>query len=746
MKKALSLFLSLIMIITSICVFPIGSLASENSKNFAFTLDSSDIYTAPKLKSKFKSSSALSQSDIILIHDTVVQRLPSCNVELDGDMSVSEVKSYLTDAFYAALSFAYSKTNIDAQYAQYQFNDVAFKSNYSNGVYHITYIFTYRSNAKEELEVNNAVKNFFASVDLNNISDYDLLKKIHDFVLDSCTYSSDFSEDSVYTAWGALCDSDAVCEGYALAFYRLCKEAGLDVVMDVSDPQKGCHAWNIVNLGGKCYYVDATWDDSFDENDGDKYSLFLVDYGTLKGGDSYKGEHKHYDEQNDYDYINSNYIAKADGEPFSSFSNSISNCTINIDTSGNVLSVKDYEGNMLTNGVDYTVTNDSNSFVKINGIGKYYGYSVRKKSINNFPVNVDSSAKIYKGYAYASVDVPTLSNGSDCLIYYFNNDKPGTATAMAYGIGKNTGFCQKDFTVTKGNVNDYTISLSYDSVLYNGSEKKPSVTVYGLSENVDYTVSYSNNVNEGTASVIVSGIGNYEGTAVKNFTIYKPNIGEKYMYLYNSSFEYTGCEIKPRVYVAGCSEGIDYVLSYSNNVNVGTASVMVTGIGYYSGSKTLNFTINAKPAPVTSVPQATEPATTAANNQSATQATDETTTQPAIVTPTQAPSQTTKPKTTAKKTVSKPKKVKISKLKTSKKAVTISWKKVSSSGYQIQYGTNKKFKKAKTVTVKKGKTTSKKISKLKKGEKYYFRIRAYKTQNGKKVYGAWSSAKNIKVK
>lgn len=89
---------------------------------------------------------------------------------------------------------------------------------------------------------------------------------------------------------------------------------------------------------------------------------------------------------------------------------------------------------------------------------------------------------------------------------------------------------------------------------------------------------------------------------------------------------------------------------------------------------------------------------------------------------------------------------KISKLKTSKKAVTISWKKVSASGYQIQYGTNKKFKNAKKITIKKCKTTSKKITKLKKGKKYYFRIRAYKTQGKKKVYGAWSNAKNIKIK
>ena len=177
-------------------------------------------------------------------------------------------------------------------------------------------------------------------------------------------------------------------------------------------------------------------------------------------------------------------------------------------------------------------------------------------------------------------------------------------------------------------------------------------------------------------------------------------------------------------------------MSYSNNVNVGTASVTVTGIGYYSGSKTLNFTINAKPMPDVAATQTTAPATTVPTAQNATQAPAQTTAAP----------QTTKAQKANSKKTAKPKKVKISKLKTSKKAVTISWKKVSASGYQIQYSTNKKFKNAKTVTVKKCKTTSKKITKLKKGKKYYFRIRAYKTQGKKNVYGAWSNAKNIKVK
>ena len=108
--------------------------------------------------------------------------------------------------------------------------------------------------------------------------------------------------------------------------------------------------------------------------------------------------------------------------------------------------------------------------------------------------------------------------------------------------------------------------------------------------------------------------------------------------------------------------------------------------------------------------------------------------------PTQAPTQT------ATK-ITKPKKATIKKVKGYKKALEVSYAKVSgASGYQIQVATDKKFKKnKKTVTAKKSKTKVK-ISKLKSKKKYYVRVRAYKSASGKKVYGAWSKVKTVKTK
>lgn len=101
----------------------------------------------------------------------------------------------------------------------------------------------------------------------------------------------------------------------------------------------------------------------------------------------------------------------------------------------------------------------------------------------------------------------------------------------------------------------------------------------------------------------------------------------------------------------------------------------------------------------------------------------------------------------------KPKTTSVKKVTASKKAFTVKWSKVSkqATGYEIMYATNAKFSKGKkTVKVTKLNTTSKKISKLKAKQKYYVKVRTYKTVkvNGKKtnIYSAWSSPKTITVK
>lgn len=108
----------------------------------------------------------------------------------------------------------------------------------------------------------------------------------------------------------------------------------------------------------------------------------------------------------------------------------------------------------------------------------------------------------------------------------------------------------------------------------------------------------------------------------------------------------------------------------------------------------------------------------------------------------------TKPSTTKNTKTVKPKKTSIKKLSKGKKKFTVTWAKVSGvKGYQIQYSSDKKFKKNnKSVTVTKQKTTKATVKKLKSKKKYYVRVRTYKTVNGKKIYSSWSKVKSVKTK
>lgn len=98
-----------------------------------------------------------------------------------------------------------------------------------------------------------------------------------------------------------------------------------------------------------------------------------------------------------------------------------------------------------------------------------------------------------------------------------------------------------------------------------------------------------------------------------------------------------------------------------------------------------------------------------------------------------------------------PQRMKIYKITAKTKGFLVKWKKNrQSSGYQVQYSSNSKFKKAKTLTVRKSSATSKKVSKLRRRKKYYIRVRTYKIVkvNGKNtnIYGKWSPLKHIKTK
>ena len=140
--------------------------------------------------------------------------------------------------------------------------------------------------------------------------------------------------------------------------------------------------------------------------------------------------------------------------------------------------------------------------------------------------------------------------------------------------------------------------------------------------------------------------------------------------------------------------------------------------------------------------------TTAKVEETTTKKAEETTTKKPDVTTTGSSNQEVTTGTlTDGSSVKSPAKVKKVKISAKKAKVTITWKKnKKAKGYEIRYATNKKFKKASKVNVKKNNKTKKVLTKIKSNKVYYIKVRAYVIVNGKKVYGKYSKVRKIRSK
>lgn len=328
---------------------------------------------------------------------------------------------------------------------------------------------------------------------------------------------------------------------------------------------------------------------------------------------------------------------------------------------------------------------------------------------------------------------------------------------------------------------DTNVTLSQQSFVYDGTAKNPAVIYNGitLSENTDYTVKYSNNVDVGTVKATITGINIYSGTVVKEFKITPIKFDDKKVSvsLEKSSFVYNGQSITPVVYVAYnhnyLIQNTDFTATYSNNNAPGVATVKIKGIGNYSGSISKTYII--LPEKIASVSIKKDSATSAliswsaASKVSGYEILKFDSAKNAYVHLTHVSNSQTSYKVSslknstayyyqvrAYKTVNdknyygeagntvftfiKPSKVKLKSVTLSKTTLNVEWKKVNCSGYEITYTTDSKFKKGlKKVKIKNPKTVKKAIKKLKKNKKYYVKVRAYTDYNGVRYYGDKSS-------
>ena len=151
-----------------------------------------------------------------------------------------------------------------------------------------TFILTdvnYYTTAAQEREMDQEVSRVLSSLALDGKSQKEKIDAIYNYLIRNVKYVSDAEladESNVikYSSYAALVQHNAVCQGFAGAFYRLCLESGIDSRIVSSDAMN--HAWNIVELDGSYYHLDATWDINWP--DAPKY--------YLKGTTYWKAEHR----------------------------------------------------------------------------------------------------------------------------------------------------------------------------------------------------------------------------------------------------------------------------------------------------------------------------------------------------------------------------------------------------------------------------------------------------------------------
>ena len=421
---------------------------------------------------------------------------------------------------------------------------------------------------------------------------------------------------------------------------------------------------------------------------------------------------------------------------------------------------------------NYTVKYENNknagtANVTVTGTGNYSGEL--KGTFKILPRDIAGATVItsQKSYGYTGKEIKpevavTLSDGTglifgtDYTVSYEDNTDIGTATVNVTGRGNYTGKAKGSFGIG-ADIKDAEIVLSKDQYIYSGKRNTPKATVVfagkTLIENVDYTISYEDCIDAGTARVVVSGEGDYGGTAEKTFEIAQKDITGANITIPQECYEYVSKEIRPEATVT-LSDGTvlknatEYIVDYTDNIEVGTATITVKGNGNYIGYATKSFTIIEAKKDDGSETKPGDGSETKPGDGSETKPGDGSETKPGDGSETKpgdgsetkpGDGSETKPGDSGKTepgdvpaiiTVNK---TTISKVENKATGVKLTWKKVSDATGYVVYRKNlgsKSWKKIKIVKGASKNTYTDSTVKSKHGTVYSYRIESYKSVNG----------------
>lgn len=207
------------------------------------------------------------------IRDNMIARKGTFTVNISTKRE--DYTALVSEMFNLAISKDLATTPTAGDYLAWQYGGYSYtgSASISGDKYNYSFTFNipYYTTYAQEQKVTTAVDKALADLKLSGMTTYDKIKKIYDYVCKVCNYDYSASKGyTKFTAYGALIDKKAVCQGYSVLLYRMLEEVGIDNKIITSTD----HSWNIVNIDGRYYNVDATWDDNYYDK-GYAYQYFL---------------------------------------------------------------------------------------------------------------------------------------------------------------------------------------------------------------------------------------------------------------------------------------------------------------------------------------------------------------------------------------------------------------------------------------------------------------------------------------
>lgn len=186
--------------------------------------------------------------------------------------SVDSMEWFTEDVIDQVYAIDDKSTSDDYDYLRYKVNSIYAHIVGIGSKLTVTYEFKYNEDYEETKLVDETVRHLLQKWQISKLSDYEKIKKIHDFIINNASYDTRAKN---YSAYDNLIGRSSTCQGYMSVAYKMFTEAGIPCRIITGTGNDDSHGWNIVKLNGVWYNIDCTWDDPLTKS---KKNLLLYEY------------------------------------------------------------------------------------------------------------------------------------------------------------------------------------------------------------------------------------------------------------------------------------------------------------------------------------------------------------------------------------------------------------------------------------------------------------------------------------